>query len=167
LFVDEQALGEAAAEVVGTHFLEVLVASCLSCAFGSPSNHSTDAGLGQIDEGVLGSDIVLVLETLEVTLDAVWEERIARLPTVATGVFPGLNAQPVLPALGFLDIDRADLWDLEGAQADKRPELNDDIVALAVGGPTEVLDFTVGEPDFVLVSSGRLNTHYDYFIFRY
>jgi hypothetical protein len=123
--------------------------------------------LGQIDEGVLGSDIVLVLETLEVTLDAVWEERITRLPTVTTGIFPGLHAQPVLAALGFFHIDRSDLWDLKCPEADERAELDDDIVTLAVGGSAQIFDLTVSEPDFVLVSSGRSNTHYDYFIFRH
>jgi hypothetical protein len=110
---------------------------------------------------------VFVLEALEVTLDVGGEEGIARLPTVAAGVFPSLDAKPVLTALSLLDVNRSDLWNLKGTQANERTELNDEIVALTVGGPPEVLDLRVCKPDLVLVPVGRFNAHYDYFSFRH
>jgi crotonobetainyl-CoA:carnitine CoA-transferase CaiB-like acyl-CoA transferase len=64
LFVDEQALGEPAAEIVGTHLLEVHITSRLSRPGSCPSNHSPDPRLLQIDEGVFRCDVVLVLEAL-------------------------------------------------------------------------------------------------------
>jgi len=103
LFVDEQALGEPTADIVRTHFLEVVVASRFSRPRRCPTNHSTDAGLGQIDKGVLGCDVGLVLEALEITLDVGGEEGIARLPAVAAGVFPSLDPKPVLTALSLLN----------------------------------------------------------------
>jgi hypothetical protein len=75
-------LGEPTAEVVRTHLLEVVVGSCFSSSRSCSSNHSTDAGLGQIDKEVLGYDVVLALEVLKITLDLGEEEGTARLPTV-------------------------------------------------------------------------------------
>jgi hypothetical protein len=78
-----------------------------------------------------------------------------------------LDAESVLSALGLLDVDGLDLWNLEGTQASERTELNDDIVSLAVRRPPQVFDFAVGEPNLMLVSSSRFNVHYDYSTFRY
>jgi len=120
LFTDEQALGEPAAEIMGTHFLEVRITGHLRRPGSCPSNHSPDPWLRQIDEGVFRRDVVLVLEALEVSLDVGGKESIARPPTVAAGIFPGLDAESVLSAVGLLDVDGADLWNLECTEADER-----------------------------------------------
>jgi len=110
---------------------------------------------------------VLVLEALEVALDVVGEVGIARLATVAQRVLAGADPEAVLAVVGSFHVDGANLWNLEGAQADERTELDDEVVALAVCGSAEVLDLPVGEPDLVFVPIGRFDSHYDYFSFRY
>lgn len=110
---------------------------------------------------------MFVLIPLEITLDVGGEESIARLPTVAAGILPCLDTEPVLSAVGLLDIDGANLWNLEGTQPDERAELDDEVVALTGGRSSEVLNLGVSELHFVLVSSSRFDTQYDYFTSRY
>jgi hypothetical protein len=66
---------------------------------------------------------VFVLEALEIALNVGGEESITRLSTVAAGIFPGLDAKPVLSALSLLDVNGSHLWNLKGAQANERTEL--------------------------------------------
>jgi len=91
LLNDEETLGEPAAEVVRAHFLEVLVASLVSCSIGSPSNHRADAWLLQIDEGVPRRDVMLVLEVLEIAFDTIGQKCITGLPTVPAGVLASVH----------------------------------------------------------------------------
>jgi hypothetical protein len=50
LLVDEQSLGEASAEIVGTDVPEILVASLLGRPLGRAFDHVPDSTLGEIDE---------------------------------------------------------------------------------------------------------------------
>jgi hypothetical protein len=165
--INKETLRKASTEVVRADFLKILLVSLVSGSSSSSADHGPDSRLLQIDIGIFRGEIVFILIPLEVTLNAVREIGIAGFPTVATGVFACPDTQPILSALGFLDVNGPNLWYLESAETDERSELNDNIVALAVRGPAEVVDLTVGEPDLVLVSSSGFDSHYDYFIFRY
>jgi hypothetical protein len=161
LFVDEESLREPAPEVVGADLPEVLDAGLVSSTFGRTLHDGADAWLFQIDEGVSRCDILAVLKALEVPLNAVGQEGVAWLPTVPARILPRADSKSVLAALALCDITRCGLWDFEGAEADVRAELDDDVVTLAPRRSPEVLDLPVGEPDFVFVAAGRFNTHYD------
>jgi len=141
---------------VCANLLEVQSASRLSRPCSCPSNHRADTRLLQIDNRVFRCDVVFVLEALEVALDVGGEESIARLLAAPAGVFSGLDTETVLSALGLLDINGSDPWNLEGTQSDERTELDDEVVALAVRRPPEILDLTVGEPHFVLIAHSSL-----------
>jgi len=92
LLVNEESLGIPAPEVMCTHFLKIALTGRLCCTIGGTPDDRTNAGLSQINECVVGSDVVFVLIPFEIALNAVGEVGIARLPTVTAKARRPTNA---------------------------------------------------------------------------
>ena len=88
LSVDEQALGEPPTQVVSAHRPKVVVTGRLGGPSCGPLDGRANPGLGQVDVGVLGCDVVLILEPLEIALDAIRQVGISRLPAFPLVSFP-------------------------------------------------------------------------------
>lgn len=88
VLVDDEALGEPTSKVVATYVPEVLVAGRVGRSVRCALHRGPDTPLGRIDEGVFRRDVLGVLVLLEGALDDGREERDARLPAVASRVFP-------------------------------------------------------------------------------
>jgi hypothetical protein len=58
------------------------------------------------------------------------------------------------------------LWDLKRSETDVGSELDHQVIPLAGGGPAEILDLLVGEPDFRLATAGGFESHTGLLSFR-
>jgi len=96
---------------------------------------------GEIDKRFAGGDVLGVCKLLEAALDLTGEVSIARLPSGSGRILTSRDTEPILAALGRLDMSRLYLWNLEGPQPDERPQLNDDVVSIPCGRSAEILDF--------------------------
>jgi hypothetical protein len=141
ILVDEQTLGKASTQVVTRDMPEIVISSLSSCCLCGSFHSGPNAASGEIDKRFAGGDVLGVCKLLEAALDLTGEVSIARLPSGSGRILTSRDTEPILAALGRLDMSRLYLWNLEGPQPDERPQLNDDVVSIPCGRSAEILDF--------------------------
>lgn len=153
--INQQALGEPAAEIVGTDVPKIVITSRLSRSVGAFFDDRSDAVVGEIDERVGGIKIFTSVIAMEIALDVGRQIGIAWFAAVTGGIFAIGHPQAiVLAVISSPDVVWTDLWNLERAQPHIAAELTDEIVAGGGRGATHVIEFVVGQPHIILVAFG-------------
>jgi hypothetical protein len=145
LLIDKQSLSEPSAEIVGTHISKVLLVGFLRRSFGCTFHHISNTPLSKVNEWVVSVDLFGILISVDSSLDGFGEIGITWLSSISARILSRRHAEAVvLSIVSSLDVVWRDLWNLEGAKTNVSAELDDQIVAVICGMPTELFELVVG-----------------------
>lgn len=110
-----------------------------------------DPTLGEIDNRSVSIDAFGAHVAVDVRLDGRGEIRVSRLSAAAGGLRSFGNPESVVfTVLGSFDVLRSYLETLERSKPDVPTELDTGILSVGGGRPSQLVEFGIGEPNFVL-----------------